>query len=270
MVARRKQHQSMVNGAAVRTPRPVHYPESDGKPMAETPVHRDEMMRLIQTLQGAFADPDDVYVSGNMMMYYEEGNPRASISPDVFVTLGAAKLPERRIYKTWEDGPPTFVIEVTSPSTRREDQAKKYTRYALMGVRECVLYDPLGEYLRPPLQGYRLTRGEFAPMVVERESLISEALGMRLALIAGRLQFIDRQTGNRLLTHEERLQRTVDHVIGEIAAQRELAMQMAEQLAAQTELVGRLLGELEASRAAQARLAELEEMVRRLSPPERE
>jgi Uma2 family endonuclease len=221
MVARRRQDETAVNGAAVRPPRPVHYPESDGKPMAETPVHRDEMMRLIQTLQDAFADRDDVYVSGNMMMYYEEGNPRASVSPDVFVTLGIDKHADRRVYKTWEDGPPSIVIEVTSPSTRREDVSKKRDVYANMGVKEYILYDPLGEYLRPALQGLRLVDGEYRPMSAEPPGLVSEVLGAHLSLVDGRLVLTDRRTGAALLSPAEQLPR-------EIATQAELRTRIAE------------------------------------------
>ena len=54
--------------------RKVTYPTSDGKPMAETEIHRDDMIDLIQTLQHHFADAPLVCVSGNMLMFYEEGN----------------------------------------------------------------------------------------------------------------------------------------------------------------------------------------------------
>ena len=48
------------------------YPESDGKPMAETEYHRDIMIDFIQMLKHHFRDVDDVYVSGNLLMYYED------------------------------------------------------------------------------------------------------------------------------------------------------------------------------------------------------
>jgi Uma2 family endonuclease len=38
-----------------------------------------------------FQDRADVYVSGNIFIYYEEGNPEAVVVPDVFVLFGAAK-----------------------------------------------------------------------------------------------------------------------------------------------------------------------------------
>ena len=69
----------------------IFYPESDGKPMAETDTHRKLMMDFILMLEDYFENNDDVYVSGNLLMYYEEGNRRKSISPDVFVVFGVEK-----------------------------------------------------------------------------------------------------------------------------------------------------------------------------------
>jgi hypothetical protein len=57
----------------------IHYPDSDGKPMAETPIHRDNMSDLIGTLSHRYAKEKNVYVSGNMMMYYVKGNPRKHV-----------------------------------------------------------------------------------------------------------------------------------------------------------------------------------------------
>jgi hypothetical protein len=49
----------------------IFYPESDGKPMAETDTHRKLMMDFILMLEDYFENNDDVYVSGNLLMYYE-------------------------------------------------------------------------------------------------------------------------------------------------------------------------------------------------------
>ena len=186
-------------------PKPVVYPESDGKPMAESDIHRDEMVRIIQTLQDAFERPD-IYVSGNLLLYYEEGNPRAVVAPDVFVVKGVARR-QRPLYKLWEEGVgPVVVLEVTSRSTRREDLSRKRALYARLSVREYFLYDPLGEYLRPALQGFRLVAGEYVPMETDAEgALLSDELGMRLLLQDGRLRLFDRQTGTALLDRAERI-----------------------------------------------------------------
>ena len=137
----------------------VFYPEADGQPMAETDVHRDLMIDLIAMLREYFRDDPHVYISGNLFLYYEEGNPRRVVAPDVFVVKGVPGG-RRRIYKLWEEGqPPDVVFEVTSPSTRGEDLRTKHELYARLGVAEYFLFDPLDEYLRPPFQGYRLTAG---------------------------------------------------------------------------------------------------------------
>jgi Uma2 family endonuclease len=192
--------------ATDRSPKPVHYPESDGKPMAESDIHRDEMARLIYTLQDWLTDTVDVYVSGNMLLYYEEGNPRASVAPDVFVVKGVPKH-RRRIYKLWEEGvPPAMAFEVTSPTTRRDDVATKRALYARIGVAEYYLYDPLAEYLHPAFQGYRLEDGEYRAIEpTEDGALVSEALGLRLMLVNDRLELFDQTTGKRLLSREERI-----------------------------------------------------------------
>ena len=68
--------------------RRITYPTSDGKPMAETDTHRDLMTALIETLKAFYAAEPLVYVSGNLLLCYEEGNRRRHVSPDVFVVRG--------------------------------------------------------------------------------------------------------------------------------------------------------------------------------------
>jgi len=44
------------------------------------------------------------------------------VASDVFVALDVARERVQHVYKVWEvGGPPTCVIEVTSPSTANED-----------------------------------------------------------------------------------------------------------------------------------------------------
>jgi Uma2 family endonuclease len=186
------------------TQKPIHYPETDGKPMAETDVHIDVLIYLREALRDYFRDAPQVYVAGNMLLYYEEGNPAACVAPDVFVVQGVPKG-ERRIYKLWEEGqPPAVVFEVTSRGTRLEDLGTKRAVYAMLGVREYFVYDPLGEYLQPPLQGYRLHEGEYQRMPPgSAGELVSQVLGLELRLEEGRLRVINSSTGDRLLTPAE-------------------------------------------------------------------
>ena len=56
------------------------YPSSDGKPMAETPLHMRVMMDLIETLIVWFAGEPLVYVWGNLFLYYVKGDPKKGSS----------------------------------------------------------------------------------------------------------------------------------------------------------------------------------------------
>ncbi len=158
----------------------VVYPESDGKPMAETDVHRNLMIDFIQMLKRHFSDSNDTYVSGNLLMYYEEGNPRKSVSPDVFVVFGVSKK-QRRTYKIWEEGrAPHFVLEVASPSTYRHDLTYKKDLYAsVLGVSEYYIYDPYHE-VNPYFVGYRLVDGVYEEIGLVDERLPSLMLGLDL------------------------------------------------------------------------------------------
>ena len=82
----------------------VEYPCSDGQPMAETEVHGACMMYVTYALRRWFdrRGQDDVYVGSNNFLYYEQGNPRAAVSPDVYVVAGApAHL--RDTYLLWNE-----------------------------------------------------------------------------------------------------------------------------------------------------------------------
>jgi Uma2 family endonuclease len=112
-----------------RRTREFDYPTGDGRPIAETDVHRDDMVDVIQTLQDHFAPRSDVYVSGNLFLYYVEGDPRKHVSPDVIVVRGVKKA-DRELYLVWkEKKAPDAVIEITSKSTKAEDKKKKWKLY---------------------------------------------------------------------------------------------------------------------------------------------
>jgi Uma2 family endonuclease len=194
----------MVAAGPLPFPSTIEYPESDGEPMAETDIHRDEMADTIDTLKDRYADADDVYVAGNLFIYYEEGNPAARFAPDVFMVRGVPKR-KRRIYKLWEEHqPPAFVLEVTSRGTRREDKGFKKELCAELRVGEYFMFDPECDYLKPPLQGYRLVQGRYESIRPAADgSVRSEALGLLLTIEEGRLRLIDPATGARLLRPEE-------------------------------------------------------------------
>jgi hypothetical protein len=140
-----------------------------------------------------------------LFIYYEKGNPKAVIAPDVFVIFGVAKK-ERRSYKVWEEDNqvPDFVLEITSKSTVSEDQGTKWGLYGYLGVREYFQYDPTSDYLKPALQGYRLVGKNYEAISVRNTSqkaiLFSEVLGLELHLENGEMRFYNPRSGETLLT----------------------------------------------------------------------
>lgn len=174
--------------------------------MAETDIHRKGLMDLIETLEDRFADDPMVYVSGNLLLFYEEGNKRRHVSPDVFVVRGVSKLPPRDRYLLWEEGKgPDVVIEVTSKSTRLEDQNRKRALYReILKVPEYFLFDPTQDYLEPPMQGFRLVGGEYEPIDIIEGRLPSAVLGLHLERVGLELRLHDPASGQRLPTSRER------------------------------------------------------------------
>ena len=186
---------------------PVEYPSSDGQPMAENDWQLHAMIDAIAALDVYFRHRPDVYVSGDLLIYFEEGNPGARVAPDVFVVLGAAKH-KRMTYKLWEEPKaPDFVMEVASPKTWRRDAESKRKLYAELEVREYWQFDPRGDLLSPLLQGLCLHQGVYRPLpargVDGTRVLASEVLGLDLRVEGGRLRFRDPVSGEDLRTLEE-------------------------------------------------------------------
>ena len=235
---------------APTVPAVLEYPSSDGKPMADNDAQRGAIMYAIGALRGWFAERRNVYVSGDLLIYYEEGNMSARIAPDAFVVFGVEKR-ERMSYLLWQERKvPEFVLEVASKSTWREDVGSKRAVYERLGVSEYWQYDPTGEYLGQRLLCWRLRGGSYEEQELARAadgslSGGSEVLGLELRLVPGkRLRFHDSATGEALPSHDE-----------ERAARRaaEAAHRAAEARAEQ---------EAAARRAAEARVAELEAHIR--------
>jgi Uma2 family endonuclease len=172
--------------------------------MAETDRHRRLMLDLIQALERWFKDDPEVYVSGNLLLFYEEGNRRRHVAPDVFVVFGVPKR-ERPNYLLWEEARgPNVVIELTSSSTRREDTRFKLDLYReVLRVPEYFLFDPFGDYLKPRFQGYRLVANEYQPMRLKAGRLRSRQLGLWLEPDGNALRLVDPASNVRLQTPEE-------------------------------------------------------------------
>ena len=188
--------------------------------MGETPIHRRNIAHTIEMLDAWYAAEPMVYVSGNMFLYYIPGDRYASVVPDVFVVKGIPKLPERRVFLTWHEGKgPDMIIEFTSASSREEDMVDKVDLYQdKLQVPEYFVFDPEADYLDPPLQGFRLTAGQYQPIKPIDGRLPSEVLGLHLERQNTQLRLYDPASKRWMPTPQEE---TEARIQAEIARQRE-------------------------------------------------
>ncbi|WP_437289530.1 Uma2 family endonuclease [Sorangium sp. So ce406] len=162
-------------------------PHDDGEPM-ESDRHRKQMLLLIETLDLFWKDRDDVYVSGNMAIYFSELQTMKNDfrGPDVFVVLDTVRR-DRKSWVVWQENgrTPDVVIELLSESTESVDRGEKMRIYAkVLRVPEYFLFDPM----KSVLEGHVLDIGSrsYKPMTSSAEGeLVSEQLGLRLGVREG-------------------------------------------------------------------------------------
>ena len=214
----------------LETAREIYYPISDGKPMGESDRHIDQMIYCKEALRIYFADRPDVYIASNNFLYWEEGNPKAVVSPDVYVVFGVPRE-QRDCYMAWKEGGklPSVVIEVTSRSTKSEDTGKKMRLYEqTLHVPEYFQFDPRGDYLRPRLQGSELVNGEYVPLLMLADRLHSKLLGLDLGVEGDRMRFYDPKRQQWLFTPLENARRAEGNAQRAEEAEAEVARLQAE------------------------------------------
>jgi Uma2 family endonuclease len=165
------------------------------------------MTDQIAMLNAWFDNDPLTYVSGNMFVYYARGDRHKHVAPDVFVVRGVRKDKPRKTYRIWEEGKSLdAILELTSQSTREEDEEDKFILYRdVLKVREYFLFDPYAEYLVPPLKGYRLIRRKYVPIEPVAGRLPSEVLGLHLEANGPVLRLHDPAVGRWLLTPAEKV-----------------------------------------------------------------
>ena len=138
-------------------------------------------------------------------MYYKEGDPRKSISPDVLVCFDIN--PKMRLtYKTWEEGKaPDFVMEFSSKSTYDKDLGEKKDVYASLDIQDYFLYDAEGLYLPFPLMGFTLLDDAYVAIPPDDDGGIrSSVLGLDFRLRGTEIGIYDPVAGEWVQTRAER------------------------------------------------------------------
>ena len=286
----------------------IIYPSSDGEPMAESEQQYIPMTETVAEMRHWFRDRPDVYVIGDMLVYYRMNQTDIRVAPDIFVVFGVTSRHPRDSWLVWREGKaPDFVMEIASPGTWRRDVYDKRILYALLGVREYWRFDPTGLCFTPVLVGEALdpVTGQYGPLpvIMDASGVLrghSPLLGLEFRVEEGlRLRVYDPATGERLrtLTESEDLlqsetearqaaetaRQAAEAAVTEaeaIASKAETARQAAETAATEAEAIASeaetarqaaeaAATEAEAARqAAEARAQALQEEIRRLREPQ--
>ena len=239
----------------------IIYPSSDGVPMAESDIQGIPLTDTRTALSLYFSDRPNVYVSADILIYYEMNNPRRCVAPDVLVAIDIPDHP-RDSYIVWREGKaPDFVLEITSSSTQARDATVKRGIYAGMGVTEYWRYDPTGHYLDPPLLGETLDhRGQYRRLdVSDRDGTVrgySEALGLDLCVVNDEFRLYDPMARAWLHTLAEsdaaRRESDAARQVAETRADDEMRARQAAETRADDERQARLAAEV-ARQAAETR-----------------
>lgn len=164
-------------------------PYDDGETM-ESQRHVLQMQLLINTLLLLWAERQDVFVGGNMFVYYslEQVRNKDFNGPDVFVVLDVPRR-ERKSWVIWEEGKgPDLVIELLSDSTAQQDKNEKKQVYQnRLRVPNYFWFDPFsGEWA-----GFALQDGIYVEIQPDAQNrLISQQLGLALVRREGIYQGI--------------------------------------------------------------------------------
>ncbi|MEM9137077.1 MAG: Uma2 family endonuclease [Cyanobacteria bacterium P01_F01_bin.42] len=218
----------------------IIYPVSDGEPVAETYDHFYALLVTLEVLK-QYLTGQQATVLGNQFLYYAKGFPKLRVAPDVMVIFDV-EPGGRDSFKTWEEqAVPQVVFEMTSKSTKKEDQEKKFQLYEQIGVTEYWLFDPRGEWLESPLMGYQLVDEMYQPIL----NLRSNVLGLQLAVENKLIQFTEVATGNRLL-HPSELKTTLEQMELKAEQEKQRAAQEKQRAAQEKQRAEKLIAQLKA------------------------
>ena len=264
----------------------IIYPETDGQPMPDAEYQSLIFRKALTPLENRFRKVPGAHVNGNTFLYYVEGDPNQSVSPDCYVVfditpeaIHSLSQEGNNTYLLWEVGkPPDFVLEIGSPSTKRTDLVSKRRLYAELGIPEYWRYDQTGgDFYGDPLVGERLVDGEYQRMRMRDDEdgrvwARSDVLNLDIYWDDGDLRYWDPVAEEWLLDYEEehderlaeragRLEERAGRLAAESRAEQEHAGRLAAESRADQEQAARQAAEERAQELA-ARLAEIQAQLR--------
>ena len=265
---------SVIHADALYRPVPPVEYDDEGYPgpdsnVPESTKHAETSAYTFNSLRAVFRDRPDDLIAHDLMLLFEEGNPRATLAPDLMVVLGVGNEP-RDSYKTWEEGKvPDLVIEVVSRSTWRKDVRVKPPLYAALGIAEFWLFDPLN----PRLAGFELSGGMYREIAELSEGgSRSRVLALDMLVMDGELRCRDPRDGKvipdfvetvRMLEAAEQDRSTADRERAEADRQLATANRQLSEADRRLAEADRRIDEFAREREqARRRIAQLEERLR--------
>ena len=249
----------------------VYYPDAYEVCPGKSMFHFRPQAYMDAALDAWYQAAPTTLVASEMFIYYEPGNPRARVGPDVYVIPGVGSE-WRRSYYLWLEGQvPIFAMEIASPRTVENDRTVKRALYESWGVREYMQYDPNSDLerplLTPPLQGLRLgADGCYAEIPVDYDAegnfyrVASATLGLELHGSREWFRFYDPLAGAYLPASLELQASRDEERSGRLAAEAQRDRERDARLAAEVQRDAAR----EERDAAQARNRELRAEIRRL------
>ncbi len=158
-------------------------PYEDGVPL-ESSWHLDAMYLLIRILSYFWRKRRDVYIGGNMFVYFDpdQDKSRNFRGPDFFVVKGVKDTRPRKSWVVWEEAglTPNFVVELASESTVEFDLTGKKDIYEqILKTPEYIFYNAETE----ELYGWRLLAGRYEAIEPDQQGrLWSEELGLGIGV----------------------------------------------------------------------------------------
>ncbi|UBF24280.1 Uma2 family endonuclease [Kovacikia minuta CCNUW1] len=220
------------------TTQSIHYPDSDGQPMAANTRQFEVIVYIKKGCDWLFLDDPNVFVAGDLLWYPVEGNNQLKLAPDTMVVFGRPKG-DRGSYQQWKEDniAPQVVFEVVSPGNTIPEMNRKFQFYERYGVEEYYIYDPdrlsLGGFIR---------QDGCLEAVEEMEGWVSPRLKIRFSLSPEGQLMLYRPDGMQFETYEQIAERAEqERVRAEQERTRaEAAEQEVERLKAQLRSLGQL------------------------------
>lgn len=182
------------------------------EPPLETDFHREQVDLLIRLLKGWWRDRDDVYISGNLTIYYNQRQLKSHDfrGPDFFVVLGTEKK-DRRSWAVWEEEGkyPNLIVEILSEKTAQVDKSLKKQLYQdIFRTPEYFWFDPM----TLELQGFHLVDGQYEDIEpTDNHRLWSRQLALYLGVYDNKLRFFTSEN-KLILSAEERAEQLANRL----------------------------------------------------------